>query len=114
MHEGGFDRRLARRDLPSHQWARKNAAKLAAVSQVTEAEQALCEALDQRRDRRWSKVESFREAAEYKVRTAVRHLAVTYLECGVAADEETAFRDAAKALSVIERISSGKVTSASR
>jgi non-canonical (house-cleaning) NTP pyrophosphatase len=103
MYGGGFDKRLARRDMPSYRWARENAANLEAISRVTEAEQALSEAVDLRSDRQWSTVEEFKESAENNVRTALHNLAGVYLECGVAENQATADSYAGRALGVISR-----------
>ncbi len=88
--------------MPSYQWAR-SATDLKAVSKVAEAEQALCEAVDSRLDKKWAKDRNFRESAEKNVRTALHNLADTYLECRVAADEQAAGTAAGRALGVITR-----------
>lgn len=102
MYDGDFDKRLTRREMPSHRWAR-NATDLEAVSRVTEAEQALGEAVDFRRETQWATDRHFQESAENRVRTALHDLAVAYLECGVAAGEKAAMIAAGKALDVLTR-----------
>jgi hypothetical protein len=110
MQDGDFDKRLAKRGMPSHQWAR-NATDLEAVSRVTGAEQALSEAVDFRRGTQWAKNRDFRESAENKVRTALYDLAVAYLQCGVAVDEKAANISAGKALDFLTRQNTAKPAS---
>jgi hypothetical protein len=93
-----YDKIVANNKLPSHEWAKNNVHDLGAIMEVADAERLLVEAVNVRKERDASNVAWVKEGDDNNVNTALFHLANMYLTYGVAANEETAVKQAKRAM----------------
>jgi hypothetical protein len=98
MDAKAYDNIVADNKLPSHRWAKENVGHLNAIMEVAEAERRLVEAIENRNERAGSRAAWCKEAGDKHVETAFIYLAAAYVTFGVAADDQTAVRQATRAM----------------
>jgi hypothetical protein len=101
MDADKYDKFVADNRLPSHQWAKDNAHDLNAIMAVAEAERILVEAIESGNEQTGSQVAWAKHAKDKNVKAALVYLAAAYVTYGVAANDETAVRQATRAMRTI-------------